>query len=57
MEQIILSTILKTLKIEINEIPINFGYGSIPQWDSIAHVAIVSELVDMFPRKIFRSRV
>lgn len=46
--QIILGIITRTLKIKNNNLKLNTALGSIPEWDSLAHLKIFSKLNKKF---------
>ncbi|MGE7945710.1 acyl carrier protein [Lysinibacillus sp. NPDC093688] len=38
----------EALEIDINQITEELTYNSIPEWDSIAHMALIAEIDDQF---------
>jgi acyl carrier protein len=36
------------LEVESSMIPDNLAYSGIPEWDSVAHMAIIAEIEDVF---------
>lgn len=47
-DKLVIETILKTLKIKKNKIKLNTAIGSIPEWDSLAHLNIFLNLSKKF---------
>tara|TARA_B110000027_G_scaffold120942_1_gene134729 strand:- start:1029 stop:1253 length:225 start_codon:yes stop_codon:yes gene_type:complete len=49
-EKIAMNIILKTLKLKKNKISLNTSLGSIPEWDSLAHLNIFMNLNSVFKK-------
>lgn len=47
-DKIVIDIILKTLKIKKKDIKLNTAIGSIPEWDSLAHLNIFMSLNKKF---------
>ncbi len=47
-EKVVIDIILKTLKIKKKDIKLNTAIGSIPEWDSLAHLNIFMNISKKF---------
>ncbi len=47
-EQKLREIFAESLSIELSQITEELAYNSIPEWDSIAHMALISEIDDHF---------
>lgn len=47
-EQKLREIFAESLGIEISQVTDDLTYNSIPEWDSIAHMALISEIDDQF---------
>ena len=49
-EKVVIDIILKTLKIKKKDIKLNTAIGSIPEWDSLAHLNIFMNISKKFKK-------
>ena len=47
-QEILEAAFSKSLGIEANKVKDDLQYNSIPQWDSVAHMALIAELENSF---------
>lgn len=52
MSQKIISIIAKVLEVEPSEIELDCGIGDMPEWTSLKHLQIISELEQAFSIKL-----
>ena len=48
MEQKIINIIVRILEVDIEDIEMDTAIGDLPEWDSLHHLQIISELEEIF---------